>query len=90
VSGARILVVDDEPQILRAVQMKLRGAGYTVETAATAQEALMKAAMRPPEAVILDVLLPDGSGTDVCGVRGPSEDPSSRSPISGSISRSGQ
>ena len=65
-SGARILVVDDEPQILRAVQMKLRGAGYTVETAATAQEALMKAAMRPPEAVILDVLLPDGSGTDVC------------------------
>jgi two-component system KDP operon response regulator KdpE len=66
VSGARILVVDDEPQILRAVQMKLRGAGYTVETAATAQEALMKAAMRPPEAVILDVLLPDGSGTDVC------------------------
>jgi two-component system, OmpR family, KDP operon response regulator KdpE len=66
VSGARVLVVDDEPQILRAVQMKLRGAGYTVETAATAEEALMKAAMRPPEAIILDVLLPDGRGTDVC------------------------
>ncbi|HET7743918.1 MAG TPA: response regulator transcription factor [Gaiellaceae bacterium] len=65
-SGARVLVVDDEPQILRALQMKLRGAGYTVETAETAGEALMKAAMRPPEAVILDVLLPDGSGTDVC------------------------
>ena len=65
-SGARVLVVDDEPQILRAVQMKLRGAGYTVETAATAEEALMKAAMRPPEAIILDVLLPDGRGTDVC------------------------
>ena len=65
-SRARVLVVDDEPQILRAVQMKLRDAGYAVETAATAQEALAKAAMRPPEAIILDVLLPDGRGTDVC------------------------
>jgi two-component system KDP operon response regulator KdpE len=46
--------------------MKLRGAGYSVETAATAQEALMKAGMRPPEAIVLDLLLPDGSGTDVC------------------------
>ena len=61
-----MLVVDDEPQILRALQLKLRAAGYAVETAATAEEALAKAAMRPPEAVILDVLLPDGSGTDVC------------------------
>jgi two-component system KDP operon response regulator KdpE len=66
VSGARVLVVDDEPQILRALQLKLRTAGYAVETASTAEEALMKAAMRPPEAIILDLLLPDGSGTDVC------------------------
>jgi two-component system, OmpR family, KDP operon response regulator KdpE len=66
VSGARVLVVDDEPQILRALQMKLRGAGYAVDTAATAQEALMKAGMRPPEAIVLDLLLPDGSGTDIC------------------------
>jgi two-component system KDP operon response regulator KdpE len=66
VSGARVLVVDDEPQILRALQMKLSSAGYAVETAATAKDALAQAAMRPPEAVILDVLLPDGSGTDVC------------------------
>jgi two-component system KDP operon response regulator KdpE len=66
VSGARVLVVDDEPQILRALQMKLSGAGYAVETAATAKDALAQAAMRPPEAVILDLLLPDGSGTDVC------------------------
>jgi two-component system, OmpR family, KDP operon response regulator KdpE len=65
-SNGRILVVDDEPQILRAVQMKLRGAGYAVDTAATAAEALMKAGMRPPAAIILDVLLPDGRGTDVC------------------------
>jgi two-component system KDP operon response regulator KdpE len=46
--------------------MKLRAAGYAVDTAATAQEALMKAGMRPPEAIVLDLLLPDGSGTDVC------------------------
>jgi two-component system KDP operon response regulator KdpE len=65
-TGQRVLVVDDEPQILRALQMKLRSAGYAVETAATAKDALAQAAMRPPEAVILDLLLPDGSGTDVC------------------------
>ena len=45
--------------------MKLRSAGYEVETAATAKDALAQAAMRPPEAVILDLLLPDGSGTEV-------------------------
>jgi two-component system KDP operon response regulator KdpE len=66
VSGTRVLVVDDEPQILRALQIKLRGSGYSVETASTAKEAVMKAAMRPPEAIILDLLLPDGHGTDVC------------------------
>ena len=65
-NGARILIVDDEPQILRALQLKLRGAGYAVDTAATASEALLKASLRPPEAIILDVLLPDGRGTDVC------------------------
>jgi two-component system KDP operon response regulator KdpE len=65
VSGPRVLVVDDERQILRALELKLRNAGYTVDTAATAKEALAQAAMRPPEAVILDVLLPDGRGTDV-------------------------
>jgi len=65
-TGTRVLVVDDEPQILRALQMKLRGAGYAVETATTAKEALMKAGMRPPEAIVLDLLLPDGRGTDVC------------------------
>jgi two-component system KDP operon response regulator KdpE len=61
----RVLVVDDEPQILRALQTNLRGAGYEVETAATKKEALEKAAMRPPDAVILDLVLPDGRGTDV-------------------------
>jgi two-component system KDP operon response regulator KdpE len=62
----RILVVDDEPQILRALRATLRGAGYEVETAATAGEALTKAAVYPPDAYILDLILPDGSGIDVC------------------------
>jgi two-component system KDP operon response regulator KdpE len=57
--------VDDEPQILRALQTNLRGAGYDVATAPTAQDALAAAAMRPPDAVILDLVLPDGSGVDV-------------------------
>jgi two-component system, OmpR family, KDP operon response regulator KdpE len=61
-----VLVVDDEPQILRALQTNLRGAGYDVATAATAADALSAAAARPPEAVILDLVLPDGHGTDVC------------------------
>ena len=61
-----VLVVDDEPQILRALQTNLRGAGYEVETAATAEGALSAAAMRPPDAVVLDLVLPDGSGIDVC------------------------
>jgi two-component system KDP operon response regulator KdpE len=65
-NGAVILVVDDEPAILRALQVLLGGAGYSVETAATASEALSKAATRLPAAVILDLLLPDGYGSDVC------------------------
>jgi two-component system, OmpR family, KDP operon response regulator KdpE len=65
-SGVRVLVVDDEPQILRALQMKLSSEGYDVDTADTAASALAAAAARVPEAVILDVLLPDGRGTDVC------------------------
>jgi len=65
-SGARVLVVDDEQQILRALRTSLRGAGYEVETAESAEGALASAALRPPDAVILDLVLPDGSGIEVC------------------------
>jgi two-component system, OmpR family, KDP operon response regulator KdpE len=65
VSARRILVVDDEPQILRALQTSLRAAGYDVDTAADAETALASAAAHPPDAVILDLVLPDGSGTEV-------------------------
>ena len=60
-----MLVVDDEPQFLRALQTNLRGAGYDVATATTAAEALSSAGLHPPEAIILDLVLPDGRGTDV-------------------------
>jgi two-component system KDP operon response regulator KdpE len=63
---ARVLVVDDEPQFLRALATNLRGAGYDVETAETASAALAAAGLHPPDAVVLDLLLPDGSGRDVC------------------------
>jgi two-component system, OmpR family, KDP operon response regulator KdpE len=65
VSGPRVLVVDDEQQILRALRTSLKGAGYEVETADTAESALTAAALRPPDAVILDLVLPDGNGIDV-------------------------
>jgi two-component system KDP operon response regulator KdpE len=61
-----VLVVDDEHQILRALRTSLKGAGYEVDTADTAESALAAAAMRPPDAVILDLVLPDGTGIEVC------------------------
>jgi two-component system KDP operon response regulator KdpE len=62
----RVLVCDDEPQILRALNVLLRDAGYDVDRAATAEEALDHAALRPPDAAIIDLVLPDGSGIEVC------------------------
>ena len=63
---ARVLVVDDEPQIVRGLSASLRAAGYEVASAGTATEALDAAALRPPDAVILDLALPDGNGVEVC------------------------
>ena len=62
----RVLVCDDELQIVRALRVVLREAGFTVEATATAQEALDAAAVRPPDAAVIDLMLPDGSGIDVC------------------------
>ena len=65
-SAARILVVDDEPHIVRGLKIILRTAGYAVEAAETKAEALASLASRPPDAVVLDLVLPDGEGVDVC------------------------
>jgi two-component system KDP operon response regulator KdpE len=67
----RVLVVDDEPQILRALRINLRVRQYEVHTAATASEALSVAAKYPPDLVLLDLGLPDMDGTNViAGLRG--------------------
>jgi two-component system KDP operon response regulator KdpE len=61
----RVLVVDDELQILRALRVVLRDAGFEVVAAQTASEALDRAAVRPPQAAIVDLVLPDGDGIEV-------------------------
>jgi two-component system KDP operon response regulator KdpE len=61
----RVLVVDDEPQILRALRIILRDAGFDVLQASTAEEALDQAALRTPQAAIVDLVLPDRDGVFV-------------------------
>src|SRR5881275_2420072 len=65
-NATRVLVVDDEPEIVRGLKIILRGAGYAVEAASTKAEALASVATRPPEALVLDLVLPDGDGVAVC------------------------
>jgi two-component system, OmpR family, KDP operon response regulator KdpE len=62
---ARVLVVDDEPQIVRGLRVVLQNAGYRVEEATTRREALDALSFRPPDAIVLDLLLPDGNGVEV-------------------------
>jgi two-component system KDP operon response regulator KdpE len=72
----RVLVVDDEPQILRALGINLRARTYEVHVAATGAEALAVAAAHPPELVVLDLGLPDMDGVEVIhGLRGWSRAP---------------
>ncbi|MGZ5331144.1 MAG: response regulator [Solirubrobacterales bacterium] len=62
----RVLVCDDEPQIVRALKVVLREANFDVDAAESVAEALDRAAVRPPDAAIVDLLLPDGDGIEVC------------------------
>ena len=62
---SRVLVVDDEPQIVRALKVVLREAGFEAVAAETAAQALDLAAVRPPDAAIIDLVLPDGDGVEV-------------------------
>jgi two-component system KDP operon response regulator KdpE len=61
----RVLVVDDEPQIVRALKVLLREAGFEAVPAETVSQALDLAAVRPPDAAIVDLVLPDGDGVEV-------------------------
>jgi two-component system KDP operon response regulator KdpE len=62
---ARVLVVDDEPQIVRGLRVILGNAGYRVDEATTKKEALDAVSVRPPDAIVLDLVLPDGDGIEI-------------------------
>lgn len=64
----RILVVEDEPDLVRLLEFNLTQAGYEVQAVQRASDALKAAQADPPDLVLLDLMLPDGSGTDVCRV----------------------
>ena len=65
-AGGRVLVCDDELQIIRALKVILRDAGFEVLPTSTAGEALDVAAVKGPDAAIIDLVLPDGDGIEVC------------------------
>jgi len=62
---SRVLVVDDDPQLRRALRITLRAAGFEVVTAADGRTALAEATAAPPDVVVLDLGLPDLDGTEV-------------------------
>src|SRR5712691_6286828 len=64
--GATILVVDDEREIVRALQRALTAHGYTVLTASSGEEAIEMVASQRPDLLLLDLLLPGMSGLEVC------------------------
>ena len=64
--GQTILVVEDETSIASFVAMYLKNAGYTVRTSATGSDALTQVATDPPDLVVLDLMLPDIDGVEIC------------------------
>jgi DNA-binding response OmpR family regulator len=63
---SKILVVDDEPEAVELVEFNLRQAGYDVFTAADGAEALTKSRAKTPNLIVLDLMLPEMSGLEVC------------------------
>ena len=63
---SKILVVDDEPEAVELVEFNLKQAGFSVMTAADGAEALQKARATPPDLIVLDLMLPEISGLEVC------------------------
>ena len=62
----RVVIIEDERDVARLLEFNLRGAGYAVESAATGGEGLAAVKAHSPDVVILDLMLPDQSGYDVC------------------------
>jgi two-component system alkaline phosphatase synthesis response regulator PhoP len=65
-SRGRVLVVDDEPDLVRVLEFGLRASGYTVESASDGQEGLKKAREIKPDVILLDLMLPKLDGYKVC------------------------
>jgi len=65
-AAARVLICDDEPQIRRALAIVLSEAGFEVVPSSSAEEALDRAAVRPPQAAVIDLLLPGQDGVELC------------------------
>src|SRR5579884_4052445 len=64
--GARILVIDDEIEVVRALKRSLTAHGYTVLIASSGEEAIKVTAEQRPDLLLLDLMLPGMSGLDVC------------------------
>jgi DNA-binding response OmpR family regulator len=65
-SAKRVLIVDDEPSMLKIIGKRREVAGFAVSVAMDGQAALIKVQQEPPDLIILDVMMPQLSGFDVC------------------------
>ncbi len=65
---SKILVVDDEPELVKAIEVRLRASGYQVEVAYDGEEGVKKAREFKPDLIILDIVMPKMSGYEVCKV----------------------
>ena len=66
--GKKILIADDEPDILEVLQYNLVREGYDVITAKDGDDALIKAKLSHPDLIILDIMMPKKSGVEVCEI----------------------
>ena len=66
--GLKVLIADDEPDILEIIQYNLKKEGYTVVTAKDGDEALTKAKQEAPDLIILDIMMPKKNGVEVCEI----------------------
>lgn len=64
--NAQILLVDDEPHVLRLMRLKLEGAGYRVDTAGNGREGLQKLQQQLPDVLITDIQMPEMNGEQLC------------------------